>query len=65
MIITKSAHIFHDKVEMQINYEIIHGNYVICDKPMNIVSALGAIPKDDGRVRLIHDASRPSYEQYK
>ena len=55
----KSAHIFHDKVEMQINYEIIHGNYVICDKPMNIVSALGAIPKDDGRVRLIHDASRP------
>ena len=55
----KSAHIFHDKVEMQINYEIIHGNYVICDKPLNIVSALGAIPKDDGRVRLIHYASRP------
>ena len=32
---------------------------VVVKSPPKIVSALGAIPKDDGAVRLIHDCSRP------
>lgn len=51
--------VFCNQVESQIDYEILHGNYVICDRPMNIVSAMGAIPKSPNKVRLIHDASRP------
>jgi hypothetical protein len=47
------------KVEKQIKHEIDSGNYVIVDKRPTIVSALGAIPKPNGDIRLIHDASRP------
>ena len=39
-------------VEDQINVEIKAGNYVI--------SSLGAIPKPNGSVRIIHDLSRPN-----
>lgn len=46
-------------VEKQINIELEEGRYVIVDTPPTIISALGAIPKDDGSVRLIHDASKP------
>ncbi len=49
----------HAAVDSQIREEIIHGNYVITDKPPTICSALGAIPKKNGKIRLIHDASRP------
>lgn len=46
-------------VEKQILTEISEGNYVkVIHKP-SIVSALGAIPKDDGGIRLIHDGSMP------
>ena len=38
---------------------ITKGHYIIADRPPTIVSALAAIPKDDGTVRLIHDGSRP------
>jgi hypothetical protein len=47
-------------VEKQIREEITEGRYIITDKPATIVSALGAIDKPDGGVRLIHDASRPA-----
>ena len=48
-----------DKVEETIREEITEGRYVVVrDKPC-IVSALGAIPKESGSVRLIHDGSRP------
>lgn len=47
------------KVEEQIIAELNEGNYVICDHKPHIVSALGAIDKPDGGIRLIHDASRP------
>ena len=48
------------KVEGQIKWEIKHGNYEITDKRPVIVSALGAIPKQDSSdIRLIHDCSRP------
>ena len=39
--------------------EIMCGNYkIVEDKPL-IVSALGAVPKDDSDIRLIHDCSLP------
>lgn len=47
------------KVETQINIELAEGNYVKTLSKPHIVSAIGAIEKPDGSVRLIHDASRP------
>lgn len=39
--------------------EISNNNYgATCVKP-TVVSASGAIPKSNSKVRLIHDASRP------
>ena len=49
-----------DAVEAQLRDEIANGHYRIVDERPLIVSALGAIPKPDGGVRLIHDASRPT-----
>ena len=49
-----------EAVEKQINEELTEGRYVITDEPAIIMSALGAINKPDGGVRLIHDGSRPS-----
>lgn len=57
----KSATAKHQRkaVEKQIREEIRNNRYrVVTEKPM-LVSALGAIPKSDKRVRLIHDCSRP------
>ena len=48
-----------DKVERCIRTELTEGRYVLADCPPTVVSALGAIPKPDGGVRLIHDGSRP------
>ena len=45
--------------EAQIKHEIEAKNYVICSKQPQIVSSLGAVVKDNGKVRLIHDCSRP------
>ena len=39
--------------------EIAEGRYIVVQEPPLIVSALGAIPKPNGGVRLIHDCSRP------
>ena len=39
--------------------ELANGNYIQCDTPPKIVSALSAIPKPDGNIRLIHDMSHP------
>ena len=50
-----------DIVERQIREEIDNNRYVVCEAPKRITSALGAIPKPEkGRVRLIHDCSRPA-----
>ena len=46
-------------VEKQLMSELEEGRYVIVDTPVTIASSLGAIPKDDGLVRLMHDCSRP------
>ena len=55
-----SARAHSQKVEQEILKEIAEGRYeIIKDKPA-IVSAMGAIPKSDGTVRIIHDCSRPA-----
>lgn len=46
-------------VEAQIRYEIENGRYLIVQKTPKIISALGAIVKPNGKIRLIHDCSRP------
>lgn len=46
-------------VEKQLTSEINNGRYVITEEVPVIISALGAIPKTGGGIRLIHDASRP------
>ena len=49
------AHLVHD----QIRLEVENGRYVVTREKPTIVSALGAIPKDKNKIRLIHDCSRP------
>ena len=46
-------------VEEQIKVELAEGRYAIVSVKPTIVSALGAIRKSSGKIRLIHDASRP------
>ena len=49
------------QVEKQILTELENGRYRISSERSNIVSAIGAIPKNNSSdVRLIHDASRPA-----
>ena len=48
-----------DLVENQIKSEIEDGNYLVVDNKPTIISALGAIPKRHGGIRLIHDCSFP------
>lgn len=48
-----------DRVNKQILKELEDDNYAIVKDKPRIVSALGAIPKRDGSVRLIHDCSLP------
>lgn len=46
-------------VEKELRGQIEQGHYIIANKRPTVVSAIAAIPKDDGSVRLIHDGSRP------
>ena len=48
-----------EKVEKQINFELNHGHYCLTENKPNIVSAIAAVPKANGEIRLIHDLSRP------
>ena len=48
-----------DAVEKQILTEIQEGRYVVVQAKPTIISALGAVLKKAGGVRIIHDASRP------
>lgn len=50
---------FCNQAESQIHHEILHGNNVLYDRPMNIVNVVGAIPKSPKKVRFIHNANRP------
>jgi hypothetical protein len=49
----------HDLMEDTILQEISQGNYVVTDNKPSIISALGAVLKAGGDIRLIHDCSRP------
>ena len=49
---------FH-KVNDQISEELAQGNYIIAPPQPRIISAISAIPKPDGGIRLVHDLSRP------
>jgi hypothetical protein len=40
-------------------YELNANHYVKTEVIPQVVSSLGAIPKPDGSIRLIHDLSRP------
>jgi hypothetical protein len=51
---------FYHLVDAQVKSEIANGNYVPTLNPPKIVSPLGAIPKPEGGIRLIHDCSRPA-----
>ena len=46
-------------VDNQVKVELAEGRYVKVESKPKIVSALGAIPKETGGIRLIHDCSRP------
>ena len=48
------------QVESQIKTEIIEGRYIKVQEKPCIVSALGAIPKPKGGIRIIHDGSKPT-----
>ncbi|VDI13266.1 Hypothetical predicted protein [Mytilus galloprovincialis] len=50
---------YRSKVENQIKKEIELGNYIVTKSIPTIVSSLGAVPKPNGDIRLIHDASQP------
>ena len=50
---------YRHAVENQILTEIENGRYLFVHKQPSVVSALGAIPKSSGGVRLIHDCSKP------
>ena len=56
----KSAYQYREEVETELIDQIQKGHYVIASEKPTIVSALAAIPKEDGSVRLIHDGSRPA-----
>ncbi len=47
-------------VEKQLRTALVQGHYEMVENKPTLVSALGAIPKSDGNVRLIHDCSNPS-----
>jgi hypothetical protein len=47
------------KVEVQIRKEIDLGRYIVVKNPPSVISSLGAVPKPGGKVRVIHDLSRP------
>ena len=49
-----------DLVEKQILEEIAEGRYVVTETKPTVVSALGAVPKSNGGIRLIHDCSQPA-----
>ena len=56
-----SAYQRRSQVEKELLDQIQIGHYIILivDRKPAVVSAMAAIPKEDGSVRLIHDGSRP------
>lgn len=46
-------------VEQQVREEVANGRYVKVSNKPDVISALGAIPKGNNKIRLIHDCSQP------
>ncbi len=55
----RSAFINRPAVEKQIREELSKGNYKLFSEKPHIISPIGAIPKGEDKIRLIHDASLP------
>ena len=55
-----SAFKYRHPVQHQILEELENGRYLLVKDPPKIISAIGAIPKKNGKIRLIHDCSRPA-----
>lgn len=55
----QSSSNFYSKGCLKIKDEMELKNYVKVSKKTVVISSLGALPKSDGDVRLIHDCSRP------
>ena len=55
-----SAIKYKDLVEVELKEQLALGNYIKSTVPSHIVSPIGAIPKSDNEVRVIHDGSRPT-----
>ena len=55
----KSTKLHKELVDKELCKQLNDGHYMITTKPPLVISPLGAIPKDDGTIRLIHDGSRP------
>lgn len=49
----------HPVISEAISEELQSGGYIKCSDSPKIISALSAVPKPDGGIRLIHDLSRP------
>lgn len=49
-------------VEARIQEELDNGHYVVVDNKPTFVSALSAVPKPGGDIRLVHDLSQPEGE---
>ena len=49
----------YELAEKQILKEISLGRYIVTDIKPRFVSSLGAVPKGQDKVRIIHDFSRP------
>ena len=56
----KSAISERDAVEKELRHQISLGHYIVASHKPTIVSALAAMPKEEGGVRLIQDGSRPT-----
>ena len=52
----------YELVQRELQQQLEAGNYKLADKDFQpkIISPLGAIPKDNNDVRVIHDCSRPT-----
>ena len=55
----KSTKLHKELIDKELCKQLNDGHYMITSKPPLVISPLGAIPKDDGTIRLIHDGSRP------
>ncbi len=56
----KSALNVRSKIDAEIRKGIAEQHYVLAEVKPNLTSAIGAVPKPNGDVRLIHDCSRPA-----